>query len=360
MLLEIIRRHVSLPEPAALTVALWVLHCHVLDAFSTSPRLVISSTEAGSGKTTLITLLSLLVPRPLDFCGGASKAVLWSLGYRPTLLIDDAPALIDGNSDMRAILQNGAQRIGARLLRPAKDHAEAVDIFVPVALAISGPIPPSLTGRAIEIRLDRLSPGETLRPIDPEAEAEIAQVRGKIARWAADAIRPLRAIATDHAIAPVWRPLLATAAQAGPEWHARARAAMESLSSTAAPQTFDKLLRDIRELLDQLAAGELLLRTRDGRHITDTNLISSSHLARLLINYDENSWGKWGKAKMPITGANLASLLTAAKIHRGMLRFHTVLSDGTPAAGFTDRGYKREQFTDAFAKLADNDVPDAA
>jgi hypothetical protein len=48
------------------TVALWTLHTHALAAAFISPRLAIRSPERRCGKTTLLTLLSAIVARPLS------------------------------------------------------------------------------------------------------------------------------------------------------------------------------------------------------------------------------------------------------------------------------------------------------
>jgi len=94
----------------------------------------------------VLALLSLLVPRPLDFCGGAPEAVLWSLGYQPTLIIDDAPAIMPA-TEISASFCKTAPNASAQNSFVAKQNAEAVNIFVAAVVAISGKIPPLLAGR---------------------------------------------------------------------------------------------------------------------------------------------------------------------------------------------------------------------
>ena len=58
-------RFVVMPEGAAEAAALWTLHAHALDAASISPILALLSPEKRCGKTTALSALQALVPRPL-------------------------------------------------------------------------------------------------------------------------------------------------------------------------------------------------------------------------------------------------------------------------------------------------------
>lgn len=57
-------RHVALPPHAADAIALWVLFAHALDAANIAPILALISPEKRCGKTTTVSLLTKLVPRP--------------------------------------------------------------------------------------------------------------------------------------------------------------------------------------------------------------------------------------------------------------------------------------------------------
>ena len=61
---DFVTRYVVFPsehEPVA--VALWVAHAHIVDRFETSPILAVTSAEMRSGKTRVLDVLELLVPR---------------------------------------------------------------------------------------------------------------------------------------------------------------------------------------------------------------------------------------------------------------------------------------------------------
>jgi hypothetical protein len=104
-------------EHALVAVTLWVAHAHMVEQFHTTPRLVLSSPEAGSGKTRVLEFLDLLVPDPM-FCLSASPAAIFrTLAAKPiTLLVDEVDAIFsrrgseDANEDLRAMLNAGYKR----------------------------------------------------------------------------------------------------------------------------------------------------------------------------------------------------------------------------------------------------------
>ena len=65
-LVAALRTFMVMDESELVTTALWVLHCHALEAFTITPRLAITSPEKGCGKTTLLDILGALAPRTLQ------------------------------------------------------------------------------------------------------------------------------------------------------------------------------------------------------------------------------------------------------------------------------------------------------
>ena len=82
-LVAAIHRHVVISDDAALTTALWIMHCHALDAFETSPRLIIASGEPASGKSTLLDLLGQMVPPSTDLLGRDGSGSREGNGAKP-------------------------------------------------------------------------------------------------------------------------------------------------------------------------------------------------------------------------------------------------------------------------------------
>src|SRR5437868_5496787 len=192
LLMGAIRRHVVLDGSAALIIALWLMHTHAVDAFSVTPRLAIRSTGPQTGKTTLLSVLSHLVARPLDLCAGAPAAILASLVYKPTLLIDDAAPLLAGSRDLRALIRNGRQRRGAYLLRNLPKDTLKIGLFSAAALTIEGALPRCPAGRSIEILLERRKRGETVTRLYAKSAQELELLARKLARWAAGSQEALR------------------------------------------------------------------------------------------------------------------------------------------------------------------------
>ena len=343
--------YVTMPEPLALAVSLWAMHTHILDVCETTPRLVITSSQRACGKSALLSLLSQLVARPLDLCDADCRGILWSLGFRPTLLMDDPSALLAGR-EMRAVLRNGRRRKGGCFIRRVDRNVRRIDIFTAAAIAVDGNIPPILRERCIEICLDPLKPGETVRRIGFAPDENLSLLARRMHRWAADSMAKLRevdasrtAMRDEH-----WAPLLMIAAIAGPEWEERARAAMQLLGPKAATRPLEMLLADIQLLLQQHWAGELVLPCANGgKPVTDRDRIRSADLARLLGSMEGQPWSEWGKTARPITPHAVARILSGAHIRPAALRFHTGDHNG-PGPLLLDRGYLHAQFTEAFER----------
>jgi hypothetical protein len=60
-----VKRYVVLSPEALVAVTLWVMHAHAFEASTISPRLWITSPEMQCGKTTLLSVVEAIVPKPL-------------------------------------------------------------------------------------------------------------------------------------------------------------------------------------------------------------------------------------------------------------------------------------------------------
>src|SRR5271167_1353560 len=64
---EFVGRFVAYPGENEQTAhVLWIVHSHAMDAWDSTPRLAALSSEPGSGKTRLLEVTELLVPRPVS------------------------------------------------------------------------------------------------------------------------------------------------------------------------------------------------------------------------------------------------------------------------------------------------------
>ncbi|MEZ5933899.1 MAG: hypothetical protein R3F54_18505 [Alphaproteobacteria bacterium] len=118
-------RYLALAQYAAHALALWVLHGFCLSIATSNPRLAIVSPQRRCGKTTLISVLSRLVPRPLPAANITPAAVYRAIeACTPTLLLDEADTFLADNFELRGVLNSGHTRATAYVIRSVGDEHE--------------------------------------------------------------------------------------------------------------------------------------------------------------------------------------------------------------------------------------------
>jgi uncharacterized protein DUF3631 len=214
--LRLLEEHVAVTAEEQLAIALWILHTHVYDRFSATPRLALLSPTRECGKTSLLSLLETLVGEPYRSDNITSAAVFRVLDDRhhTTLLIDEVDNLgLLKNSILRSIFNAGHGRSGS-VDRVIRGHVQKFNVFAPLAVAAIGDVlPMPLTSRAIVIRMHRYVPTEGqphLRRVDQNDPALLA-AREEIGKWArtfslTDPEMPFRNRAADN-----WRVLISIA-----------------------------------------------------------------------------------------------------------------------------------------------------
>jgi uncharacterized protein DUF3631 len=169
--------------------------------------------------------------------------------------------------------------------------------------------------------------------IAPLVEPEAARLRERCQAWAEQHTEALAAHRPDllglfNRAAEVWWALLSIAEHAGDAWRARAREAARELSSGG---------DDTDQAPDQV---QLLADIRDA--FGDEGVISTANLLAYLNSLDESPWGARRRGE-GLDARGLATMLRPFKIKPRTVR------TGEGAAG-TARGYRLEQFEDAFAR----------
>ena len=356
--------------------ALWAAHAHAHDFRDTSPPLVIKSPAMRSGKTKLVEVLERLVPRPL-FVSGITVSFLERVieAHRPTLLIDEYDALTSNDPALaeaaRAQLNRSAKRRGASVgknvpLPGGGYEARMFSTWAPTAIAGIGDPPATVRDRAVVIDLKRKLSSEKVKPLRERDGADLAVLRRKLARFAADNEQRLRyadpaAVAVDNDRAKdMWDPLLAVADVAGGEWPERAREAGLALAVASESETADAdvklvLLADIRDIFameppepaaspDMLDPDRLEPSAARGGRPDDGPRMSSKRLLDALHSLEERPWSAWGRAKKPITGKSLGDLLRPYGVRSGTIRIDGDTSEDTA------KGYYLRSFEDAFTR----------
>jgi putative DNA primase/helicase len=337
-------RYVALPPGAADVMALWALHCHCFEASDITPRLNITSPEKGCGKTTLLDVVALHVPRPLR-AENLTAPVLFRLieARKPTVLADEYDSWVNNNDELRSMFNAGHRR-GGQALRCEGDKHEvrAFPVFGPLALAGIGALPGTCHDRSIVIRLTRAKRGEVTRRFDSRRTAREMELCRKLARWTADNFEKLKNCdpklpeTAFNRLADNWRPLFAIAEVAGGDWPKRAHAAFVALTSSAD--------------LDAQGIGTLLLSDiADIFTAEGTDRVPSSELAESLAAIEGRPWAEWGKHRKAISTNQLANQVRRFGISPRGIR----LGDETP------RGYLLDDFKEAFSRyLPDTPFPD--
>lgn len=121
----VMRRFVVLPPHAAETLALWVVHTYAFELRQVSTYVGLESPEKRCGKTTLLSVLSELVNRPVVAANISPPALFRVIEEtRPTLLIDEGDTLLQGNDELRGILNSGYSRKTAFVVRVGMGPAQ--------------------------------------------------------------------------------------------------------------------------------------------------------------------------------------------------------------------------------------------
>ncbi len=187
-LTDVFNRFAVLPEHSDIAMALWVCFSWCIDAANTAPILAISSLEKRCGKTKILSLLNLLVKRPLSTSNITPAALFRAIEeYKPTLLIDEADTFIKQSDDLRGILNSSHTRSTAFVLRTIGDEhiPKAFNTWEAKAIALIGKLPDTLHDRSIVIPLKRkLTHEKTERLYRTDYNFDL--IKSKLVRFAID------------------------------------------------------------------------------------------------------------------------------------------------------------------------------
>jgi putative DNA primase/helicase len=348
---RLLRRFVVLPEPAPPTLALWILHTYAFQFRDVSTYLGLESPEKRCGKTTLLTILLELVNRPVVAANISSPAFFRLIEEtRPTLLIDEADTLLQGNDELRGILNSGYTRRTAYVVRvanqspasplslaqpatnlaqPSGSRLARFSCWCPKVMAAIGRLPDTLADRCIVIPMQRKTAAE---PCERLRNLETTALRRQCARFVLDhgeriaRALPLIPPSLNDRAGDVWEPLLVLADLAGGAWPEKARQAAVKLSAGAQEHS------PIGALLIEIM---LILLGEQGHRIFSRDLVAS------LNQLPGRPWLglEMGKGQA-ITELRLAQQLRPYGIRPASLRL------GTRVA----KGYREEDFSEAFRR----------
>lgn len=330
------RAHLTMSPGASETIALWVVFSHAHDAFQISPLLGITSPEKNCGKSTLLTLLSGVVPKPLPVSNITIAPLFRAVEkFRPTLLVDEADTFISDDEGLRGILNSGWLRSQAQVIRTVGDDHEPrlFSTWAPKAIAMIGNLPGTLADRSVAVRMCRqtLEEESTKRKLRADRLGDLEHLRRKARRWVQDHIEELRNADPSvpegftNRLADNWRPLLAIADLVGGDWPQRARDAARMLVAAKADESHATLLlEDLRRLFSARRADRL----------------SSADIVAALGDMEDRPWPEYSHGR-PITKRGLASILSRFKVGPKTVRFSTD----------TVKGYLLEDLEETFRRF---------
>jgi putative DNA primase/helicase len=353
-IVRLMLQHVNMPPEAADAVALWTAFSHALELFWFNPRLALCSPVKRCGKTTLIEVLSHLVPRAKPTSNVTASVVFRLIDlYCPTYLIDETDTYLPNNEELRAALNSGHTRTSAFVDRNIKSAdgewtPKSFSTWCPQVVAGIGNLPGTLDDRSIKIRLQRKPRGIRLVRFRADRVTGINDLGRMLARFVLDHQIAIREADVEpptelhDRAADNWRPLLAIASVLNNEWLARAVAAAKTLEAvdTDAEDLCVQALDDIRAVfIRKNKQAEQYILENDAAQANTLRLFTKEILAALLA-LPERPWRECNQGRA-ITQRGLAKLIKVfgVKTDKNVRR-------GTGQA----KGYALDEFLEAFAR----------
>ena len=364
-----------LPRFAPVASTLFTVHTYAYHLREVTAYLGIESPVKRCGKSTLLSVLSMLVNRSVISSNISPSAFFRVIeDARPTLLIDEADTLLKGNDELRGILnsgytkatafvvrvanqpgQNGEQPSSGSLKQVKADSAGTAGLVVyscwcPKVMAAIGHLPETLADRCIIIRMHRKTAQEQcerLRNLKPIAE----NLKRQCARFVLDhaetiaTARPAIPPELNDRAADVWEPLLAIADIAGDYWPREARLAAAALAEDSMESNpIGSLFLDI-----------FLLFTQE-----KTDRVFTRELIPWLNGFQSHAWAERNKGR-PINEQWLAQQLRPYRIRPRVVRIGETVARGYLLSDFMG-SFKRYisglEFSALSAELAQLSPPE--
>jgi Protein of unknown function (DUF3631) len=345
-----ITQYVFIGEHERAVIVAFIVHCHTIDAFTTTPRIKITSPEENCGKS----LLAVDVMGPMLPAGSVlSVSITPAALYRklngktpPTFVLDEFDNTLgrkgaldsETQSTLLAVLNSGYKK-GATVDRcvPPSYESVAFPVFAPVVVVgIRPALSKPFDTRTIPIEMQRPLPNELPDVFEwsKETMAESETLRDAIAAWAeqnferVDNIRPQRPDGIIGRKAECWVPLLTVAEAAGGDWPERLRQAAKTLGLGGQDEHegsySHELLADTREVFG----------TKERIHSAD--LIDG------LNRLEERRWHTWNEGN----GIRPIDFHWRVVNHYKLHKSKSMEIDGKNA-----KGYEREWFEIAWSRF---------
>jgi hypothetical protein len=286
-------RFVAYPsEHAHVAHTLWLAHTHNMDVWDSTPRLAAISPEPECGKSRVLEISEVLVPRPVESVNVTPAYLFRKVADeegRPTILYDEIDTVFGpkarDNEEIRGLLNAGHRRhakAGRCAVRGKTIVTEEISAYCAVAMAGIGDLPDTIMGRSIVLRMRRRGPSEIVHPWRRRMYYDEGnELRERLSAWASSIEAelmdywPVMPLGIEDRAADVWEALLAVADKAGGEWPECARAACVALVAESRESTPSLGLRLLKDLKDVFGAN---------KHMSTTDILNA------LYDIDEAPW----------------------------------------------------------------------
>ena len=326
------RRYLMLPDYADTVLPLWAVFTYAVDVVDVAPILAITSPEKRCGKTTVLSWLSRLIAKSLPTGSITAPALFRTVEkWKPTLLIDEADTFLKNSDELRGIINSGHTRTSAFVIRTSGDDHEprCFSTWGAKVIALIGSLRDTLADRSIHVEMRRKLPSDQIEHMRDAGE-HFEILRRQVIKWVDDNsenirnARPELPIGLNDRAADNWAPLLAIADCAGGEWPIKARQAAIAFSSGDDSSVSIELLTGIKVVFDRVNED----------HILTNDLIEA------LCLDEEAPWSTWNNGKR----------ITARQLAKKLKSFGITTNQTVRTATGRGKGYKAEQFTDAFSR----------
>ena len=328
-ILSSLKKCVSLDDDSALVWTMYSFFTYLTKSFYHAPILNLTSPVKRCGKSTLLKMCQHLFFDP-TLVKGITKASLELIASsKGTPLIDEFDEVQRNSPGVIGVLNGGIEE-GAKVTLIGKDGSiRTRETFGAKVLAGIGGLPPTLHDRAVLVRMRRKHESEILTK-PHELKDTLAYLKREISQWCeansalieATKVDPLEV--NNDRFRDNYEPLLKIASCISKELEDKVRAAAVSLVTS--------------QFEEDIGGERLLADIKAGFEARNKKEVGTSELISWLCSHEDSVWRKYKNNTM-LTPVDLAKSLATFAIRPIRIRSGTQM-----------RGYKREQFDDAFMR----------
>ena len=309
------------------------MHTHAFEASFITPRLAITSPQKGCGKTTVLDLLSGLVPKPLQAANVTRRGRLpHDRGEAADTARGRGRHLPGARTRSCAACSTAATPGTVAVIRVVEHEGDfeprQFSTWAPVAIAKIGKLPGTLEDRSIKLEMRRGLPGEVKQRLRRDRLDQFQDLARRCARWAADNMATAGGGRPHHAAVGRQPPRRQLAPAARDRGLRRGRVAAEGAQRrwrSEQPEASDSalavmLLADLRDLFAGRRAGQ-----------RPKEKLSSSFIVAELAKLEHRPWpelprqaahhhASWPRSARHASGSRRSTTMDGNFYHRMALR----------------------------------------